>query len=133
MTFSKMAKEEVGGRRERDQQEKEKQEKEKQEKEKTLVTNMIIMYCKGNRHGSNAPCSECTELIDYANDRTDNCPVMETKTFCSKCTVHCYNPEMREKIKTVMRYSGPRLLFHNPVMAVKYVIADKQGSFLRRR
>lgn len=32
---------------------------------------------------------------------------METKTFCSNCKVHCYKPEMREKIRDVMRFPAP--------------------------
>ena len=37
---------------------------------------------------------------------------METKTFCSNCKVHCYKPEMRKKIRAVMRFSGPRMIFY---------------------
>ena len=47
---------------------------------------------------------------------------MVTKTFCSNCKVHCYKPEMREKIRTVMRYSGPRMIFHAPIPAIRHVI-----------
>ena len=51
---------------------------------------------------------------------------MATKTFCSNCKVHCYKEEMKEKIKIVMRYSGPRMLFYHPVMALKHVILSKK-------
>ncbi len=51
---------------------------------------------------------------------------METKTFCSNCKVHCYKPEMREKIRIVMRYSGPRMLFVHPVMCLKHLIESKK-------
>ena len=50
---------------------------------------------------------------------------MEEKTFCSNCTVHCYRPEMRERIRTVMRYAGPRMLFHHPVMAIRHMIESQ--------
>ena len=46
---------------------------------------------------------------------------METKTFCSACKVHCYKPEMREQIRTVMRWSGPRMLFVHPVLAIRHM------------
>lgn len=98
----------------------------KRAKEKEIVTKMIKIYCKGNKHEDNSPCSKCERLIDYANERIDNCPFMETKTFCSNCKVHCYKAEMREMIRTVMRYSGPRMLFHNPVMAIKHVVESKK-------
>lgn len=46
---------------------------------------------------------------------------METKTFCSACKVHSYKPEMREQIRTVMRWSGPRMLFVHPVLAIRHM------------
>ena len=58
--------------------------------------------------------------------RSDKCPFMETKTFCSNCKVHCYKPVMWEKIREVMRFSGPRMLFSHPVMAVSHVIESKK-------
>ena len=63
---------------------------------------------------------------DYAVSRSDHCPFMETKTFCSNCRVHCYSPEMREQIRQVMRFSGPRMLLYHPVMALRHVIESKQ-------
>ena len=69
--------------------------------------------------------SECSELAEYARGRSDRCPFMETKTFCSNCRVHCYRPDMREKIREVMRFSGPRMIFHHPVAAVRHVIETK--------
>ena len=56
----------------------------------------------------------------------DSCPFMETKTFCSKCQVHCYKKDMREKIKEVMRFSGPRMLFHHPIIAIRHLIERKK-------
>jgi hypothetical protein len=36
--------------------------------------------------------------------------------------IHCYKPAMREKIKNVMRYSGPRVTFRHPILALFHVI-----------
>ena len=49
---------------------------------------------------------------------------MENKTFCSNCRVHCYKPEMREKIREVMRFSGPRMLLCHPILAVWHVVCS---------
>ena len=65
-------------------------------------------YCKKRHHTHGMLCPDCAALRDYACQRSDRCPFMETKTFCSNCRVHCYKPEMREKIRAVMRFSGPR-------------------------
>ena len=44
------------------------------------------------------------------------------QTFCSNCKSHCYSPEMRGKIKDVMRFSGPRLLLSHPILAIRHAI-----------
>lgn len=96
----------------------------KREDEKETVSLMIRLYCR-HKHKTKELCSECAELDRYARERSDRCPFMESKTFCSKCKVHCYKPEMREKIRSVMRFSGPRMLFYHPVAAIKHVIVSK--------
>lgn len=94
----------------------------KRENEKKLVCEMITLYCRKNHNSGKTLCEACEELKKYACLRSDLCPFMENKTFCSNCKVHCYKPEMRERIRKVMRYSGPRMIFHHPVIAVRHVI-----------
>lgn len=89
--------------------------------EKDTLAAMIRIYCKGQKHKSPL-CGECQKLLTYAAGRLEACKFGESKTFCSKCPVHCYKPDMRESIKTVMRYSGPRMLWHNPVMVVRHLV-----------
>ena len=93
----------------------------KREREKVIVSRMIALYCRKN-HGGKTLCPDCAALDAYARQRSDKCPFMETKTFCSNCRVHCYQPEMREKIRAVMRFSGPRMLFHHPIPAIRHMI-----------
>ena len=38
----------------------------------------------------------------------------------------CYRAEMRERIREVMRFSGPRMLLHRPVMACRHVIESRR-------
>ena len=98
----------------------------KREREKKIVSEMIALYCRkkhGTKHGL---CADCAALDAYAQMRSDKCPFMETKTFCSNCKVHCYRKDMREKIREVMRFSGPRMIFHHPVMAIRHVIETKK-------
>ena len=94
----------------------------KREREKRTVSLMIRIYCK-KKHGTRKGlCPECEALDAYARMRSDKCPFMETKTFCSNCKVHCYKADMREKIRAVMRFSGPRMIFSHPIMAIRHVI-----------
>lgn len=97
----------------------------KREREKETVSMMISLYCR-KHHGGKDLCPECAALDAYARRRSDKCPFMETKTFCSNCKVHCYKADMRERIRAVMRFSGPRMLFHHPVMAIRHVIETKK-------
>jgi hypothetical protein len=58
--------------------------------------------------------------------RLDRCPFQENKSTCGKCLVHCYQPQMREKVKKVMKYSGPRMLLHHPVLALHHVFDGRK-------
>ncbi|WP_455044309.1 nitrous oxide-stimulated promoter family protein [Lancefieldella rimae] len=105
----------------------------KRDREKRVVSLMISLYCRkkhGNfwksYRGNSSLCAECAELDRYVRQQTDRCPVIATKTFCSNCRVHCYTPEMRERIKTVMRFSGPRMIFYHPIKAIRHVIESKR-------
>ena len=100
---------------------------EKREKEKQMIKEMISLYCRKNHH-SKQLCTDCNELLNYANMRIDKCPFMETKTFCSKCKVHCYKPDMQKKIKQVMRFSGPRMLFYHPILALRHLIESRKEN-----
>lgn len=99
--------------------------KAKRTREKETVSLMIRLYCR-KKHGGKSLCPDCAALDAYARQRSDKCPFMETKTFCSNCKVHCYKNDMREKIREVMRFSGPRMIFHHPIMAIRHVIESKQ-------
>ena len=99
--------------------------KTKREREKETVSLMIRLYCR-KKHGGKTLCPACAELDAYARLRSDKCPFMETKTFCSNCKVHCYRKDMREKIREVMRFSGPRMIFHHPIMAIRHMIESKK-------
>ena len=84
---------------------------------------MVELYCRGE-HGTkkDALCDECQALVGYAYLRLSQCPFGEQKPTCAKCPIHCYEPEKREQIRTVMRYAGPRMLLHRPVLAVLHLL-----------
>ena len=98
----------------------------KRAQEKKVVSEMIALYCHKNHHTKDGLCEECAALEQYAHTRSDHCPFMENKTFCSNCKVHCYQKDYREKIRQVMRFSGPRMIFTHPVLAIKHLIETKR-------
>lgn len=103
--------------------------------EAEVMSKMIAIYCRGNKHAGRARtpqdtdelCPDCRRLLDYARDRIIRCPRMDVKSFCSACPVHCYSRDMREQIRAVMRYSGPRMLLHHPFMTIHHMWLDHQA------
>lgn len=115
--------------------------KSKIETEKRTVAAMIALYCRGKGHGvysdvsasktlsskrttsssSHFLCPECSELLHYAHQRLERCRFGEEKPSCTRCPVHCYRKDMRERIRQIMHYSGPRMLLHDPIMAIRHL------------
>ena len=67
------------------------------EREKRTIELMIKIYCK-KKHKEKELCPECSELLEYALKRL-----------------------MKEKIKKVMRFSGPRLIIYNPIELIRHM------------
>lgn len=88
-------------------------------KEQKTIEFMIRLYCRKNHKKDN--CESCNELLNYALLRMEKCPRKNEKTFCSSCPTHCYKPEMKEQIRKVMKWSGPRMLIYNPKMAILHI------------
>ncbi|MCF7954955.1 MAG: nitrous oxide-stimulated promoter family protein [Phycisphaerae bacterium] len=97
--------------------------------EKETLSAMVRIYCSGHhKQGGKDLCDDCRQLLDYAFARLDRCRFGIEKPVCSKCTVHCFKPEMREKIRKVMRYSGPRMALRHPVTAICHLIRSLRKS-----
>lgn len=87
-------------------------------RERKTIEVMVEMYCNNYHKTGGELCPDCNELLDYTASRLDKYPLQENKPTCAKCPIHCYKPLMREKIRSVMRYSGPRLIGRHPVLAL---------------
>lgn len=126
----------------------------KREREAQMVSQMIALWCRGHHDGGRAAgaagndegatrvklglrtitlCPECAELQKYAVARIERCPHMGTKTFCSACPSHCYRPTMREKIREVMRWSGPRMIRYRPITAIRHAMVTVQSKRAAKR
>jgi Nitrous oxide-stimulated promoter len=82
---------------------------------------MVRMYCRRHHgHAQSTPCSECASLLAYASRRTERCVFGDAKPTCANCLVHCYTQVMRERVKAVMRWAGPRMLLRHPILAVRH-------------
>lgn len=92
------------------------------ESEKHTVRLMIALYCR-HHHGGKDLCKDCSQLTDYSASRLDHCKFGNDKPTCKKCPVHCYKPDMRDKIRTVMQYAGPRMILYHPIEAIKHLFS----------
>ena len=84
------------------------------EQEKQTVERMVRLYCR-KKEGNKQLCPRCEELLGYARIRLSRCPFGENKSTCRQCSIHCYKPKMKERMREVMRYAGPRMLLYHPV------------------
>lgn len=87
---------------------------------------MLHIYCRAHHGTRGRLCADCEELLSYADKRLTRCPFQQDKTTCGNCTVHCYNPHMRQRIREVMRYAGPRMVFHHPVLAIRHLLDNRK-------
>lgn len=90
------------------------------ELEKETVGQMIRLYCR-RKEGNRELCPQCRELLEYAHARLSHCRFGEGKPTCRLCPVHCYKPEMKERMRLVMRYAGPRMLLYHPMAALRHL------------
>lgn len=93
--------------------------------EKRTLETMIGMFCK-HSSGIGNQRAECRELQAYAFKRIDKCRFGSSKPNCKDCQVHCYSPGMKEKIKEVMRYAGPHMIYLHPAMALRHILIQKK-------
>ncbi|MHA1777687.1 MAG: nitrous oxide-stimulated promoter family protein [Promethearchaeia archaeon] len=91
------------------------------QKEKKTLEIMIQIYCRAKHETRSQLCDSCQDIFDYAVKRLNSCPLLENKPTCAKCPIHCYAPEYREKIREIMRFSGPRMLYSHPFLAINHL------------
>lgn len=92
------------------------------DREKQTINAMLDIFCRAQHRTSEPLCEDCRTLLDYARQRLDICPFAADKPACNKCTVHCYSATMRERVREVMRYAGPRMVWRHPLLALRHLI-----------
>ncbi|WNJ95586.1 nitrous oxide-stimulated promoter family protein [Vibrio ruber] len=87
---------------------------------------MMKIYCAKYHHGTPL-CESCATLLQYAEQKLDRCPYGQQKPACNQCPIHCYKPEPKAQIRVIMRDSGPRMLLHHPILAIRHLYHEKQA------
>lgn len=97
--------------------------------ETKTIKSMIKIYCHGQHRSVSEFCPKCEELLRYAIQRINHCPLKDNKTTCAQCSIHCYKPIMREKIRNIMRYAGPRMIYKHPILALYHFFYGLKPRF----
>jgi hypothetical protein len=95
--------------------------------EKTLGA-MLRIFCSHKHGGGKELCEACSELWEYALARLHRCRFGGEKPTCARCPVHCYKPAMRERIREVMRFAGPKMLLRHPVLTFFHFLDGRRSS-----
>ncbi|MDD2805148.1 MAG: nitrous oxide-stimulated promoter family protein [Elusimicrobiales bacterium] len=83
---------------------------------------MAGLHCRA-RHGGAPLCPDCRELLAAAAEVLRRCP-RDPKPACRKCPAPCWPPALRERLRELMRYAGPRLPLRHPLLALKHYLKD---------
>ena len=92
-------------------------------REQRTLEAMMAMYCR-HHHGAEPLCAECAALAEYSQRRLERCVFGDEKPTCANCLVHCYKADMRERIRVMMRWAGPRMILRHPVLAFMHKVVD---------
>jgi len=98
------------------------------QRERKTIDAMIALFCRDQHASTGRLCVECTALAVYAWQRIEQCPYGEDKPTCAKCPIHCYKPTRRDQIRAVMRYAGPRMLLHRPILAIGHMLNERKPA-----
>ena len=92
------------------------------QRERRTIEKMVLMYCHLKHFTSKKLCPECEELLQYALSKIDRCIFGDSKPACSECRVHCYAHDKREKIRVIMRYAGPKMIYYHPYLGTMHFV-----------
>lgn len=96
-------------------------------REQRTLEAMLRMYCRGH-HPGGPLCAGCGVLARYAQRRLQRCVFGDAKPTCANCLVHCYNADMRARVREIMRWAGPRMLLRHPLLAILHMLDGRRAS-----
>lgn len=109
-------------------------------RERGTIQMMAQIYCQAHHkreksreqsdqlnEANSSLCPTCQDFLNYALLRLDQCPFRDQKPTCTKCTIHCYQPDRREQVRQIMRFAGPRLLWKRPLLSILHLLDGFKG------
>ena len=52
----------------------------------------------------------------------------DAKPTCTNCLVHCYSADMREQVRVIMKWAGPRMIWRHPILAFFHVLDGRRPA-----
>ncbi|MGL4354453.1 MAG: nitrous oxide-stimulated promoter family protein [Aeromonas popoffii] len=96
-------------------------------REQQTVSAMIRLYC--DHHHQDPACRHCQQLQAFAHQRLRRCRYGHGhKPTCANCNIHCYAPAMRKQIQLIMKWSGLRMLWHHPWLALHHLLDSRRKA-----
>jgi len=87
-----------------------------------MLRRFTEVYCRHHHDATDTPCTECDELLRYAEGKLRKCP-FDPKPKCKDCKVHCYAAPQRTQMKQIMKFSGMHFVKRGRVdWLVKYFL-----------
>lgn len=94
------------------------------DKDRKTLEAIGLIYCRAHHESASKDeaglCPSCREAVDATLERAQNCP-NDHDGNCQDCDIKCQRGEAQERIKRIMRYSAPRMLFRHPLMTFEYL------------
>ena len=91
-------------------------------REAVAIGYMIGIFCTARHKPVDKLCEECRQVLEHVKQAVDLCPYKEDKPVCGKCATNCYNPAIKQTLQLIMRYAGPRMMVHHPVLALRHCL-----------
>gem|GEM_PF-356372 len=96
-------------------------------RELKTITAMVTIYCRDHHSCPDRDlCEQCSDFLAYAQQRLAHCPFKEHKPTCGNCPIHCYKNQMQTMAREIMRYSGPKMLWHHPILACFHLLDGRR-------
>ena len=90
------------------------------DKDRRVLEAMGSIYCQGNhadaQKDEGGMCPECRATIENTLSRAASCPYGH-----QDCKTHCQRGDAQIRIKAIMRYAAPKMMFRHPIMAFEYL------------
>ncbi len=97
-------------------------------RERDTIGAMLRIYCHDHHGKGRGLCPDCSDVLAYSERRLEKCLFGDVKPTCARCPVHCYQPAMRTRVKDVMRYAGPRMIYRHPILAMRHILHGRREA-----